>query len=72
MNIEARKYHLIEQVMKFDEVEINRMEALLDSYDPEIERELIKRARQSEEDIEKGNTHSIEEADAILTRRLSL
>lgn len=71
MNIEARKYHLIERVMKSDEDTIDRIEAFLESYDPEIERELTSRALEAEEDIKKGNTYSIEEADAILTRRLS-
>lgn len=71
MNIEARKYHLIEKVMKSDEDTIDRMEAFLDSYDPELERELIGRALEAEEDIKKGNTYSVDEAGAILTRRLS-
>ena len=71
MNIEARKYHLIEKVMKSDEDTIDRMEAFLESYDPKIEKELISRALEAEEDIKKGNVYSIEEADAILTRRLS-
>ena len=57
--------------MKFDEDTINRMEAFLESYDPKIEKELISRALEAEEDIKKGNVYSIEEADAILTRRLS-
>lgn len=30
MNIEARKYHLIERVMRFDENEINKIEMFLD------------------------------------------
>ena len=71
MNIEARKYHLIEKVMKSNEDTIDRMEAFLESYDPKIEKELISRALEAEEDIKKGNVYSIEEADAILTRRLS-
>ena len=71
MNIESRKYHLIEKVMKFDEDTIDRMEAFLESYDPKIEKELISRALEAEEDIKKGNVYSIEEADAILTRRFS-
>ena len=55
----------------FDEDTIDRMEAFLESYDPKIEKELISRALEAEEDIKKGNVYSIEEADAILTRRLS-
>ena len=71
MNIEARKYHLIEKVMKSDEDTIDRMEAFLDSYDPELERALIGRALEAEEDIKKGNTYSIDEAEAILASRLT-
>lgn len=71
MNIEARRYRFIEKVMKFDEATIDRMEAFLESYDPEIEKELMSRALEAEEDIKKGNVYNIEEADAILTRRLS-
>ncbi|MFT6865704.1 MAG: ribosome-binding factor A [Cyclobacteriaceae bacterium] len=70
MNIEARKYHLIERVMKFDEAEINRMEALLEADDPEMEKVLTIRALDSEKDIQKGNVYSVEEADTIITRRL--
>jgi len=71
MTIEARKYYLIEKVMNFDEDSIDRMEAFLESYDPKIEKELISRALEAEEDIKKGDIYSIKEADAILTRRLS-
>lgn len=71
MNFEAKKYHLIERLMKSGEDTIDRMEAFLKSYDPEIERELTNQALEAEEDIKKGNVYSIDEANTILTRRLS-
>jgi len=71
MNIEARKYYLIEKVMNSDEDTIDRMEAFLASYDPKVEIELTNRALEAEKDIKYGNVYSIKEADAILTRRLS-
>jgi len=57
--------------MKSNERTIERMDALLDSDGREVERELIGRDLEAEEDIKKGNTYSIDEAGAILTRRLS-
>ena len=74
MNIEARKYHMIEQIMRFDEAELAGMEAFLEErvIDPQVEKELIARALQSERDIKEGRVYNIDEAEQRINRRLGL
>ena len=74
MNIEARKYHLIEQIMRFDEVELRRMEAFMEEkdLDPQIEKALISRAQQSEKDIKEGKVYTLKEAESRINRRLGI
>lgn len=71
MDLEARKYHIIEQVMFLTELEINKVEAVLNttSIDPLVEKELIARALESEEDIKAGKVFTIEEAEARLNQQ---
>jgi hypothetical protein len=74
MNIDARKYHLIEQVMQCTEFELDRVEALFEEAknEAQIEKDLTKRAEQSEKDISEGKVYTIEEADTRLRKRLGL
>lgn len=48
MNIEARKYHLIERVIHFNEEELNKMEMFLDS-ESELSASLDRALQQVEE-----------------------
>lgn len=48
MNIEARKYHLIERVMRFDEKELNRIEVFLEE-ESELSASLDRALQQVEE-----------------------
>ncbi|MFT6882991.1 MAG: hypothetical protein ACI83W_002295 [Marinoscillum sp.] len=41
-------------------------------FDPSVEKEMMSRAQSSEQDINEGKTHTIEEADEILNKRLGL
>jgi hypothetical protein len=68
-SLEIRKYHLIEQVMHFNEVELNNLEAYLEErkLDSELEAMLTARALQSEQDIKEGKIFTIEEAKARIT-----
>jgi len=73
MNIEARKYQVIQQVMKFDETELKQMEDFLDEeFDHEVEKEMVTRALQSEKDIEEGKVFTIKEAEERIQRRLGV
>jgi hypothetical protein len=74
MDIEARKYQLIEQVMKLSEEELKKMEAFLEDLylDPQLKEKLTKRALQSEKDIKEGRVYTLEEAEARLNKRLGL
>lgn len=73
MNIEARKYQVIQQVMKFDETELKQMEDFLDEeFDHEVEREMVTRALQSEKDIEEGKVFTIKEAEERIQQRLGV
>ena len=74
MDIEARKYHIIERIMKLSEPELNKIEAFLEEnkLDPQLEKELTARAIQSEKDIKKGNVYTVEEAESRLNKRLGL
>ncbi len=60
---------MIAHVMRFTEAELNKMESLLGelNLDPEIERELTKRASQSEKDIAEGKIYTIKDAEARLS-----
>ena len=73
-SLEIRKYHLIERVMRFNEAELNYLEAFLEekALDPETERELIARALVSQKDIREGKVFTIEEAEAHIKKRLGL
>jgi len=71
MNIEARKYQIIERVIQSDEVTLDRIESFLESYDLQLEKELIASALKSEEDIQLGNTISIDKANHAITNKLS-
>lgn len=74
MNLEARKYHLIEKVMKLKEPELRRVEAFMDeeNLDSELEQELTARAIQSEYDISSGKIYTLQEAEERLNRQLGL
>lgn len=71
MNIESRKYHIIERIMKLSEAELNEMETFLEDkdLDPKTEKELTSRAVQSEKDIQEGNIYTLEEAAKRLKKR---
>lgn len=74
MNTEARKYHIIERIMQFNEAELSAMESFLNEENkgPQIEKELMARASQSEKDIVEGKVCTLEEANARLNKRLGV
>ncbi len=73
MDLEGRKYHIIEQVMLLTESEIDKVEVVLkNASDSLIEQELTARALEAEEDIKEGKVFTIEEAEAKLNQRFGV
>ena len=60
--------------MHLNEAELNQIEAFLDEKDlnPDIQKELIERALQSEEDIKQGRVYTAEQVEARIKDRLGL
>ena len=73
MDLASRKYYLIERVMLLSEKEFDKMEKLLEKevLDPEVQKEMTKRALQAEEDIKQGKVYSIEEVEKRLNEKLN-
>jgi hypothetical protein len=75
MNLEARKYSVIEKVMRLDEHQLERIESTLNKemeIDPVLQKKLTSRALKANEDIKEGRVYSRKEAEAKLQERMGI
>lgn len=79
MDIQSEKLHLIKLLTETNNINlIKQIKAMFadsvsgDVVDFDVQREMIFRANKSNEDIKFGRVHTVEEADALISKRLGL
>ncbi|MEQ9287639.1 MAG: hypothetical protein RIG77_12050 [Cyclobacteriaceae bacterium] len=76
MNIQTKKLHLIQEFLSVESEEIiDELEAVLSrrrAIDPVVQKEMMERARRSEEDIKEGRVYTADEAEARINQRFDL